>query len=763
MTSLNLLKIATAVAFGVPSLVAQAEEVTVDGLIYNIENGVASVGVNYTPPSDLVIPSKITYEGTEYPVKSIGDNAFNCASVNSVVISEGIESIGENAFQFCMSPTYELPSSLKKIGMNGFNGCSVTNLVLPEGLEEVGDYAFANCYSMTSAVIPGTLKKLSYNMMNYCTELTDLTLSEGVEEIGEAALSGLSKLEEVKFPSSLKRIGDYAFQFHGILNLTIPSTVEYLGAGAFEFFSSMSGAYCMESITIEDGDTLLETAPEGDFAFMYVPVKKIYQGRQISPIGEFDNTTLEELEFGPKCKRIDGFAYVSNLKSLKINDGVETIGSGALTGIMSCPKIIIPASVTKIESLALSDCITLEELTLEDSDTPLELGAEAMKGTDDAKKTYIGRQLTGEKPIFARFSLDLTFGGGCKSVGGWGAVLAPDMTFLESVETIEENAFEGSETIERITMKNVKSIGAYAFDGNIRTTKIEFAPTLTSIGEYAFRGAEEKLRSVTLPESLEKMGEGVFAGCEVLSTCTLSPKLTEIPAMTFDGCLELSRITIPASVTTIGSKAFGHADKIMNVICEGATPAALAEDAFTQTVYDRAELNVPAGTRRTYGDADGWKNFANIVSDSFIITITCGEGGHAEVDGKKTAQLTVSKESQPVITIMPDEGYEIATVTVDGEAMTPAADNTITLAPVTEDMNVEITFNKKSGLDNIVSEAVSVSINGRALTVGGEGRITVCTIDGRTVYSGDCHSVELPAGGMYIVTNGETSVKVVAE
>ena len=160
MTSLNLLKIATAVAFGVPSLVAQAEEVTVDGLIYNIENGVASVGVNYTPPSDLVIPSKITYEGTEYPVKSIGDNAFNCASINSVVISEGIESIGENAFQFCMSPTYELPSSLKKIGMNGFNGCSVTNLVLPEGLEEVGDYAFANCYSMTSAVVAETHRRL---------------------------------------------------------------------------------------------------------------------------------------------------------------------------------------------------------------------------------------------------------------------------------------------------------------------------------------------------------------------------------------------------------------------------------------------------------------------------------------------------------------------------------------------------------------------------------------------------------------------------
>lgn len=725
MTSLNLLKIATAVAFGVPSLVAQAEEVTVDGLLYNIEDGVASVGVNYTPPADLVIPSKITYEGTEYPVKSIGDYAFNCAFASSVIISEGIESIGESAFQYCMSPTYQLPSSLRKIGLNGFNGCSATDLVLPEGLEEMGEYALANCYSLVSVTIPGSLKKVPAHMLEYSSSLTTLTLEEGIEEIGESAFSGLSMVESVTLPSSLKRIETNAFQYNGLLNLTLPASVEYLGSGAFSFFSSMTGAMAMETLTIEAGGTPLETAAEGDSPFAYLPVKNLNIGRQLPQTATFDESMLETLEFGPNCKRINGFTYLSNVKSVKISDGVETIGAGAISWLMNCPKLEIPRSVTKIEEMAMNNCINLEELTFADSDTPLELGVNALQSTDDPKKAYIGRQFTGERPNFARFTNQIIFGGGCKTIGDWSNISPRDVTFLESVETIEENAFCGSEVIEGIHMTNVKTVGAGAFDGNFRISTIDLSPTLTSIGDRAF--------------------------------CCINEDVYDSENT------KLTKLTLPASLQSIGAEAFAGYKALRYITCEGSTPATLADNAFDQINYEKATLNVPSGSSRAYINADGWKQFANILSAEYFINISCSEGGHAEVDGTETTQATVARDSQPVITIVPDADYEIASVTVDGEAVTVADNNTITLEPVTIDMDVVITFARKSTLDSVYSDSLNVSVNGRELSVGGDGRIEVTAIDGRRVYEGENHNVTLPAAGIYIVTKGTSSVKVMAK
>lgn len=58
-----------------------------DGLIYVVEDGNAVVTRQKTNITDVVIPSTITINGTEYSVKSIGDSAFiDCRCLNSIVI-----------------------------------------------------------------------------------------------------------------------------------------------------------------------------------------------------------------------------------------------------------------------------------------------------------------------------------------------------------------------------------------------------------------------------------------------------------------------------------------------------------------------------------------------------------------------------------------------------------------------------------------------------------------------------------------------------
>ena len=85
-------------------------DVTVDGLNYQIddETMTASVGSNrdYSGP-DIIIPDHITYEGQDYPVTSIGYEAFRgCSSLTGDLrIPEGVIAIGDYAFSGCSGLT----------------------------------------------------------------------------------------------------------------------------------------------------------------------------------------------------------------------------------------------------------------------------------------------------------------------------------------------------------------------------------------------------------------------------------------------------------------------------------------------------------------------------------------------------------------------------------------------------------------------------------------------------------------------------------
>ena len=79
---------------------------------------------------NVVIPSKVTYEGEEYSVTEIGDRAFeDCRSLTSITIPEGVTKIGNSAFNECIS---------------------LTSVTIPKSVTSIGDYAFYECSSLTS-------------------------------------------------------------------------------------------------------------------------------------------------------------------------------------------------------------------------------------------------------------------------------------------------------------------------------------------------------------------------------------------------------------------------------------------------------------------------------------------------------------------------------------------------------------------------------------------------------------------------------------
>ena len=90
---------------------------------------------------------------------------------------------------------------------------------------------------------------------------------------------------------------------------------------------------------------------------------------------------------------------------------------------------------------------------------------------------------------------------------------------------------------------------------NDKLTSVTIPESVTSIGAQAFQDCTE-LTSISLPESVSEIGESVFSGCTSLTYAKLPNSLTKIPGGLFGGCKCLETLDISESITEIGSSAF---------------------------------------------------------------------------------------------------------------------------------------------------------------------------------------------------------------
>ena len=133
----------------------------------------AITGIGTVTNENIVIPS--TYNGL--PVTTIADEAFyNCSSIKSVIISEGITEIGIAAFSNCFSlESITIPKGVDHINSYTLGGCcNLTNITLSESLTTIGANAFESCTSLASITLPESLTTIGANAFESCTSLASI-------------------------------------------------------------------------------------------------------------------------------------------------------------------------------------------------------------------------------------------------------------------------------------------------------------------------------------------------------------------------------------------------------------------------------------------------------------------------------------------------------------------------------------------------------------------------------------------------------------
>ena len=234
----------------------------IDGIYYNFSGTEASVaGTNQKSCqlAEVVIPERVTFEGTEYTVTKIESKAFGSqnakggnANVKSVVIPSTVTSmgiyafgncpnittvhckataIGERAFFDCNQLATLTLENTVEIGVYAFTRISITTLILPSTVTNTGSSSFKACNNLTRVVVLGSV--LTADTFDSCTSITELVLTENIEPFTDALPSASSSIKFVTFYTG----SDYEY-IEGI-----SSSSRFTKAGNCEYKDYEAGTY----------------------------------------------------------------------------------------------------------------------------------------------------------------------------------------------------------------------------------------------------------------------------------------------------------------------------------------------------------------------------------------------------------------------------------------------------------------------------------------------------------------------------------------
>ena len=365
---------------------------------------------------------------------------------------------------------------------------------------------------------------------------------------------------------------------------------------------------------------------------------------------------------------INSYAFINcHIGTLTIPENVKTISAKEYIG-----------NNQKIGSMLG----TFKKLVIEDSDVPIECDDGLVRG-QVTESVYLGRNISGWSGAIVDSSeggdyAEITFGNKVTTLGRVceNCKKLTSVVLPKSIKSLTSRSFYGCTSLEAIKGEGVELIDD-SFGNCSSLTTIDM-PNLKVIDGEAFANCTS-LKSMKLPQGLIMLGNSDL-------DCV------------FENCSNLESITLPATLQSIGgnsyfasSSLFKGCSALKNIIVSNPTPVALAETNFDATTYINATLRVPIGSLEAYKNADGWKNFFNIVEDATItddiFTITIDKEmyeGSISVECEEAipeyqSYKFVRKGSTVKITVTPERYYKLSALYVNGvDVMADVVDNTYT-------------------------------------------------------------------------------------
>ena len=459
-------------------------------------------------------------------VQSIGERAFEkCSSLESVIFENTVlEKISDGAFWGCSAlSSIVLPDSVTEIEKYAFFETGLRNIQLPEKLTLIGAYAFCNCKNLKQVQLPPQLKELGEGAFFNCENLTQIQLPAQLNKLGTDAFRNCTSLDKIDIPAGLTQIEPDTFCNTGLTSVTLHEGLTKIEDGAFHDCLKLKKIRIPKSVTDIGGLALGIRYNRGNGAEEVIP-------------GGF---TVEGYTGSAAERYVKRLHQCENLYHVFFTD-VKFVSIGGQTAAVT------NISKTKISALK-TRAFTGKPLT------------QALTITYGGKKLVNGRDYT------------LTWKNN-KNIG------------TASVTIKGKGKYNGSVTKKfRITVQKnaVYTVSRLKY-------KISSADT-SGKGTVVFTGATDKAarKALTIPTTV-KIGGKSF-------------RVTAIGTSAMSGAKKLTTVKIGANIMTVGAKAFYGCSKLSNVTIFGTklTTAKTGANAF-KGIRSNCRFKVPASRVSAY-------------------------------------------------------------------------------------------------------------------------------------------------------------------
>ena len=566
--------------------------------------------------------------GEIYIEDYLGDE--DCITIPTSINGKRVTNLDTFGLKTCKASTIKIPGSIKNLaGHLGYQNENIKSVIVGEGVETIGESCFSFVKNLSEVKVSRSVVHVGDTAFEYTPwhEAQDdlvilgsvltkmkkdhavLNVPHGVKVVGRLVAVFKSGLRKVVLPDTVTTLCESAFSGRGNENIqefVFTDSLVNIGLHAFGFNKWLDQ---FKGRPVIINNQLYQCDVDGTSVIIPEGVTKICD--EVFK----ENKDLKTVIFPGTLKAIgeQAFAQCQSITTIDLPDGVERLGKACFYGCKRLSKVNIPDSLIEIGRSSFNSCPALTEITLGNNvevigekafleckmlrsislkgkvkrilpeafsgcsalgeitlpDGLEELGKEAFKNCASLEKIIVP---SGVKKI------DSSTFSGCR--------LLREVDLPDDIAEIADSAFSNCAELSEIKLPQI--IGQQAFSGCVKLQKAVFADGIKAISKSCLSGCES-LEEAIIPESVESIEEGAFNGCSALKKVVLPNSLKSIGKSAFAGCRNLESIVIPESVETLDDNAFKDCSKLDSV----TMPSSISNfglDVFTNTPYMKKEF-----------------------------------------------------------------------------------------------------------------------------------------------------------------------------
>ena len=379
---------------------AYAQRVFVDSVYYTLDNTAMTAQIavqsSSTAVGDIVINDTVTYEGANYAVTSMADDAFaGCVQLTSIVLPQTLRNLGKNAFLRCTNLTSCIipDSTITEIPFEAFWGAGLIEFRVPEGVTYIEQRSFEQMPNLQRVHLANSVQSVSpwafyildalqdpiYNdslfvlmPMNYQGAYT---IPAGIQVIYKSAFYGCTKITSLTIPEGVKRIEHYGLMFSlnaVIKTLHLPASLEYVTPGAI-FGGSL------RKISVAEGNTHYTTwnnmlmtinmdtvicCPAAINAAYTLPESVVHVAASAFSVSAVDLTMTNVRSIGEYAFEANSLGKYDSNRHYVIPETVEEIGDEAFYRSYSMEQVTIPSSLKQMGEQVFADSPKLKKAVI---------------------------------------------------------------------------------------------------------------------------------------------------------------------------------------------------------------------------------------------------------------------------------------------------------------------------------------------------------------------------------------------------------------